>query len=259
MIHWIPSLSVTGGKKIRFVVTAPLLLAGFLAGCAAPQGPDAVNDPLEPLNRGVHSLNKAVDKAVLRPVANAFTGGKGGGAVSARVGDFADNLAKPGDIVNNVLQLRLVKAAENTLRFGFNTVFGLGGLFDVATEAGMPEGKTDFGETLHVWGFGEGFYLELPLLGPSTARDAVGEVVDTVMNPLNALPKPEKYIGTAAKLASKIGDRGQYSDTVDSVLYDSADSYSQARLLYLQNRRYELGQTSGEDSYVDPYEDPYGQ
>lgn len=259
MIYRIPSLSAGGAKKIRSLILLPLIAAGFLAGCAAPQGGDTVYDPLEPLNREVHAMNKAVDKAVLRPMALSVTGGKGGGAVSARISAFSDNLGKPGDVVNNILQLRLVKAAQNTLRFGVNTVFGLGGLFDVATEAGMPEGKTDFGETLHVWGVGEGAYVELPLLGPSTARDALGDVVDFAMNPLGSLPKPEKYIGTAAKIASKIGDRGRYSETIDSILYDSADSYLQARLLYLQNRRYELGQTAGEDSFVDPYEDMNGQ
>jgi phospholipid-binding lipoprotein MlaA len=119
---------------------------------------------------------------------------------------------------------------------------------------GVAGKKTDFGETLHVWGVGEGYYLELPLLGPSTARDALGEVVDSVINPIGVLlPKPERYVGTLAKVASKIGDRARYSETVDSVLYDSADGYAQARLLYLQNRRYELGQTAGEDDFEDPY------
>lgn len=232
------------------------MISATLAGCAAPNGASSSSDPLEPMNRGMHAFNKGLDKAFLRPVARATTGN---GGVRDRVSNFSDNLGKPADVVNNVLQLRLVKAAENTLRFGMNTVFGLGGLFDVATEAGMPENDTDFGETLHIWGFGEGPYVELPLLGPSTARDTVGEVVDMVIDPLNALPSPESHVSTVAKIASKIGDRGKYFDTVDSILYDSADSYEQAKMLYLQNRRYELGDTTGEDSFVDPYEDPYGQ
>jgi elongation factor Ts len=96
---------------------------------------------------------------------------------------------KPADIVNNVLQLRLVKASENLLRFGMNTVFGLGGLFDVASAAGMPENDTDFGETLHIWGVGEGAYLEVPFIGPSTERDLAGAVVDILIDPLNQLPR----------------------------------------------------------------------
>ncbi len=102
--------------------------------------------------------------------------------------------------------------------------------------------------------------MELPVFGPSTQRDTLGMVVDYAINPIRLLvPEPEVYIDTAAQLLSKVGDRSRYSETFDSLLYDSADSYAQARLLYLQNRRYQLGQTSGEDSYVDPYEDPYAQ
>lgn len=256
MILMIPPLSSAKGKRIRRLVAGCCVMGAVVSGCAKASDPLATHDPIEPFNRSMHEVNRAIDKAVLRPLS---TSTKGNGAVAERVGDFADNLGKPADIVNNVLQLRLVKAAENTLRFSFNSVFGLAGLFDVATEAGMPENKTDFGETLHIWGFGEGAYLELPLLGPSTGRDFVGEIVDVFIDPLNALPEPDKYLATAAKVASKIGDRGRYSETVDSVLYDSADSYAQARLLYLQNRRYELGQTAGEDSFVDPYEDPYAE
>lgn len=215
-----------------------------------------MNDPLEPFNREVHAFNRAIDQLALRPVASST---QGNGEVTTRLGDLSDNLGKPGDIVNNVLQLRLVKASENLLRFGFNTVFGLGGLFDVATAAGMPENDTDFGETLHIWGVGEGAYLEVPFMGPSTERDLVGSVVDAFIDPLNSLPKKERLGVAGARFAARIGDRGRYSELMDSVLYESADSYAQTRLLYLQNRRHELGQTEGEDSFVDPYEDPYAE
>ena len=144
------------------------------------------------------------------------------------------------------------------MRFVFNTIFGIGGLGDPAGELGLYEDETDFGETLHVWGAAEGAYVELPVLGPSTERDAVGKVVDLFLNPLSyVLPKPEKYYATGVKVVSKVGDRGRYSDTIDSVLYDSADSYAQARTIYLQNRRFELG-GDDDDAYVDPYDDPYG-
>jgi phospholipid-binding lipoprotein MlaA len=123
----------------------------------------------------------------------------------------------------------------------------------------MPENDTDFGETLHIWGVGEGAYLEVPFIGPSTERDLAGAVVDILIDPLNQLPRKERLAATGAKVAGKIADRGRYSDLTDSVLYESADSYAQARLLYLQNRRFELGQTSDEGSFVDPYEDPYAE
>ena len=253
----IPSLS---DRKDRIIlICAGLAGAAFLAGCAAAPAPEGMNDPHEVENRSMHAFNVAADTHVLKPVSRLF-GKPGGSGTQRSVANFANNLDLPGDVVNNLLQARLGKAVENTLRFAINSTVGIGGVLDPATAMGVAGKKSDFGETLHVWGVGEGHYLELPLLGPSTARDALGEVVDSVMNPVGILLQaPESYVATAAKLASKFGDRARYSDTVDSVLYDSADGYAQARLLYLQNRRYELGQTTGDDSFVDPYEDPYAE
>lgn len=232
------------------------LIGAILSGCARPGTPVGVNDPLEQSNRKVHAFNRNVDQMFLRPFA---VSSKGTGEVGQRVSDFADNLGKPADIVNNVLQLRLVKATENLMRFGMNTIFGVGGLFDVATAAGMPKNDTDFGETLHIWGVPEGVYLEVPPAGPSTERDLAGNIVDAFIDPLNQLPRDQALAATGVKVAARIVDRGRYSDLADSVLYDSADSYAQARLLYLQNRRFELGQAADEGSFVDPYEDPYAE
>ncbi len=259
MILTIPSLSSREERKIRghFLFVALTAAAGALGGCAAP-APEGIDDPYEVENRSTHAFNLALDSKILRPAATATHAGNG--PLGRGIANFADNLDAPGDVVNSLLQFRIGKATENTLRFAINTVIGVGGIFDPATAMGVPGKKTDFGETLHVWGVGEGSYLEVPFVGPSTQRDALGDVVDFVIDPLNyILPAPESYFGTAAKLAAKVGDRGRYSATVDSILYESADSYAQARLLYLQNRRYELGQTADEGSFVDPYEDPYGQ
>lgn len=246
----IPSLSV---PQLAFS------LVFGLAACGPAPAPQGINDPYETENRATHAFNVALDRNIIKPMSAGL--GSGGGPVSEGIGNFADNLGTPGDVVNNLLQVRVGQATHNTLRFAINSVIGLGGIFDPATAMGVTEKKTDFGETLHVWGVDEGAYVELPLLGPSTQRDALGSVVDLALDPMNyLLPRPESYVGTMAKLAAKLGDRGRYSATVDSILYDSADSYIQARLLYLQNRRYELGQTSGEfASFEDPYEDPYGQ
>ena len=234
-----------------------LLLALGVAACGPAPAPQGINDPYETENRATHAFNVAMDRNVLKPLSS----GMGTGPISTGISNFADNLGTPGDVVNSLLQVRVGRATHNTLRFAINTVIGLGGIFDPATAMGVGEKKTDFGETLHVWGVGEGAYMELPLLGPSTQRDAMGTVVDLALDPMNYLvPRPESYVGTMAKLAAKLGDRGRYSATVDSILYESADSYLQARLLYLQNRRYELGQTSGESAdFEDPYEDPYAQ
>lgn len=250
----IPSLSAH-----RLTILLGCATLALVAGCTRPTASAAINDPYETENRGTHAFNVAVDRNVIKPLALAVAQ-PGGGPIQVGVGNFANNLAVPGDVLNDILQLRLGKAVENTLRFSVNTVVGIGGLFDPATAIGVNGKKTDFGETLYVWGVDEGHYVELPLLGPSTARDALGEVVDYAMNPVSLLLQaPESYFGTAAKVASKISDRARYSETYDSILYDSADGYAQARLLYLQNRRYELGQTADDAGFVDPYEDPYAQ
>jgi phospholipid-binding lipoprotein MlaA len=257
------------GLNIPFIsrqilrISALLMLVGGLAACGGTTGPGDINDPFEPANRKVHGFNKGVDRALVGPAS------KGVGVVPEPVkrgiGNLADTLSLPGDIANNILQLRLADAGQNTLRLGVNLTFGLAGLLDVSSELGLEGQPTDFGETLHVWGVGEGPYVELPLAGPSTARDTVGIVVDTVFDPVSRiLPTREANAARGIRLFSRLGDRDRFSETVDSILYDSADSYAQARLLYLQNRRFELGQAAGTDStgdgtFIDPYEDPYAQ
>lgn len=227
-----------------------------LTACAAPPPSAEINDPNEAQNRKVHAFNRELDRALVRPAAGAY-GAILPAPVKQGVANFAANLDLPGDVLNNALQARPENAIHNTFRFVINSTVGIGGLFDPASKLGLYHRKTDFGETLHVWGVPEGQYEELPALGPSTSRDTLGMVVDIVMNPVSkVLPTPESYYATAAKFGSKLGDRSRYSDTIDSVLYESADSYAQTRLLYLQNRRFELGQQAGgEDDFIDPYED----
>lgn len=237
----------------------------MLAACGPAPQPTGINDPLEPMNRAVHGLNKGLDTVLLRPGAQAY--GVVPEPVRQGVSNVADTLDLPGDMANHLLQGRIGPATTNFLRFGVNVVFGLGGLMDVATEAGLPRDSTDFGETLHVWGVGEGPYVELPGFGPSTMRDAVGLAVDLGLNPVNRVAKGKDATAvTVAKVLARLRDRGRYSNTVDSILYESADSYAQARLLYLQNRRFELsrgadagGEGAAADDFIDPYEDPYAE
>ena len=142
-----------------------------------------------------------------------------------------------------------------------NTVVGFAGIFDPASDVNLERVEADFGQTLHTWGAGEGAYVELPFLGPSTSRDAVGVGVDLALNPFIVIfQEPQTYIGLVAYIIDAMGTRYELGDTIDSILYQSADSYAQARSIYLQNRRYELG-ISAEDLYLDPYlefyDDPY--
>ena len=246
----------------RFVLAA--VGACLLAGCAGGPGPDGINDPFEPANRKVHAFNRGVDRVLVGPVAKGYVGIVPEPAQQV-LSNVANTLDLPGDIVNNILQARLGDAATNTLRLGVNLTMGVGGIFDASTAIGLPSQPTDFGETLHVWGAGEGPYLEVPLSGPTTLRDGVGTVVDLLANPVRFLvPEREAMAASIIKVVSRLRDRGRFSNTVESVLYDSADSYAQTRLLFLQNRRFALGQSdpvgaTTDDDFIDPYEDPYAQ
>jgi phospholipid-binding lipoprotein MlaA len=247
----------------KFDVLKLLSLAGILAlsACATQPAPSGINDPNEKFNRSVHAFNVGLDKTLVRPAASAY-GAILPTPIERGVSNFANNLDAPGQVLNHLLQGKPQFAMQNTLRFALNTTAGIGGLFDFSTAIGLPGVETDFGETLHVWGAPEGNYVELPGFGPSTSRDAAGIVVDLVMNPASAvLPELPGGVSTAAQIGSKLGDRDRFSSTVDSLLYESADSYAQLRLLYLQKRRYELGQTDAESdaTFVDPYEDPYAE
>lgn len=240
-------------------VAAVLLLVCALAvsGCAGSRADldpsDGVYDPYETTNRKVHNFNRGLDKTLVRSVARGYSK-LVPDDIETSVDHFATNLEAPSVAVNSLLQGDARGTGLSVVRFVINTTLGFGGLFDAASEFGIEEHDTNFGETLHVWGAGEGAYLEVPFLGPSTQRDTAGRVVDLFTNPLSyVLGEPESYYSPASKVASGLGKRGRFSDTIDSVLYDSADSYAQARLIYMQNRRFELGQSDAANE-VDPFE-----
>lgn len=251
-------------KPLRLGRIAPVLtvVALVLSGCGAQQTSQGVNDPLEGVNRKVHGFNKGVDRALARPAATAY-GKVVPDVLRVSVSNMADNAAGPGLVANGILQGDIEGVATNTFRFVLNTTVGVLGLFDPAKAIGLEEKSTDFGETLHVWGVGEGAYVELPFFGPSTSRDAVGIVVDYALDPLGSvLNSDQKKVAAGLRVARLIDRRYRFGDTIDSVLYDSADSYAQARITYLQNRRFELGGGDGvgdlgDDPYLDPYADPY--
>ncbi|MDF1856158.1 MAG: VacJ family lipoprotein [Pseudooceanicola sp.] len=241
-----------GLRRGLAIVVLPLLLS---ACSGSLNGADGIHDPYEATNRVIHENNKRIDRAVIRPLALAYVEGTPPG-LQESIRNFRINFSTPGMVVNDLLQLNGEDALVNTLRFALNTVVGLGGLVDVAGLHGLPARETDFGETLHFWRVTEGAYLELPLRGPTTERDAVGGLVDFFLNPMRyLLPVPERYAGSVARVFDLAGSRGRFAETVDSVLYDSADSYIQYRNTYLQRRRYELG---GDETIGDPYLDPYG-
>jgi phospholipid-binding lipoprotein MlaA len=238
-------------------VFAALAVILSLAGCAT-QSPEAkasgeIFDPYENTNRAVHSLNLVVDRFAFRPASKGYVAIVPEPMVNS-FSSFSENLSMPGQAVNAMLQGNPKEAGQAMFRFAVNSTVGFLGLADPASEFDIPLVDTDFGETLAVWGVGEGAYVELPVFGPSTARDATGIVVDFFTNPVGyARNNPAHNISPIAEVVRRMGDRGRYTDTIDSILYESADSYAQARLLYLQNRRFELGE-SAEISEIDPFD-----
>lgn len=233
-----------------------LLVVASVTACAgtdqADLSPDGVNDPYETQNRKVHAFNKNLDSNVVRPVALGYAKVLPDG-VETSVSNFASNLGEPAVMVNSLLQGDVRGLGVSAFRFVLNSTAGGLGLFDPATAMTVTKHDTDFGETLFVWGVGEGAYMELPVLGPSTARRTTGRVVDLFTNPLSyVLDSPEEYYGPIASVGSGLSARAKFDDTVNSILYESADSYAQSRLIYLQNRRFTLG-----DEDAAPTDDPF--
>lgn len=223
-----------------------------MAGCSVQPG-DADQDPFEPFNRKMHDFNNSVDGSFLRSAGEGYVNVVSQ-PVHENITNFSDTVSLPRTVVNQVLQGRPGDATRNFLRFGINATLGIAGLADVASDMGIQRDSSDFGETLATWGVPEGAYLVLPYLGPSTQRDSAGMFVDLFTNPIFYVAKaPGFVLIISAKVAETVGDRGRFSGAVDSILYESADPYTQVRLIYLQNRRYELGEAPPVDD-TDPLE-----
>lgn len=224
-----------------------------LSACSPMPVTQGIVDPHEATNRQTHQFNRNLDSALVRPASNAY-GGAIPEPVRNGVGNFTANLSLPSIILNDLFQVRIGDAMTNTVRFAVNTTIGLGGLIDVAGAGGIHAVPTDFGETLEHFGVGEGSYHELPVIGPSTDRHTVGRIVDLLINPVNwILPANRQVYALGLSALSALGDRYRYSGLVDSLLYESEDSYAQARELYLQTRRFRVTGELSDDVYDDPY------
>lgn len=237
-------------------LAACFAVAAALGACAAPQDGQIIADPIEDVNRGFHFVNKGLDQAVLSPAADVYD------TVTPTLfrhlfGNATSHLSLPGVFVNQILQGEGSAALETLGRFGVNTIAGAGGTLDPATEFGLPVQRTDFGVTLARWGVDEGVYIELPLLGPSTARDAVGTIVDMALQPTTYLTGgAEVTIISATATALEIVDgRSRAGEFIDELLYNSDDSYVSLRANYVQNRRrFVGGGVTDEDALPDLFE-----
>ncbi|MHB1618427.1 MAG: MlaA family lipoprotein [Sulfuricella sp.] len=218
-------------RAIFFKLPTVMLLSLALLGCATNGDP---RDPLEPLNRGIYKFNDAVDKAVLKPVAIEYKEAMPD-PVRTAVGNFFSNLDDVLVLLNDLLQFKLDHAASDFSRLVWNTSVGIAGLIDIATPMDLPKHNEDFGQTLGYWGVGNGPYLVLPLLGPSTLRDSVGTVVDTHFDPVaQHTPVPERNSAIAIRA---VDARSRLLDA-EKVLDEAAiDRYVFLRDAYLQRRR----------------------
>ena len=233
-------MKATTERKLGTLVLA-CVASLTLAACAGGRTAGEIADPAEGVNRGIFAFNEVVDTAVLRPVAKGYR------AVvpqPARTGvrNFLRNLKTPTILANNLLQGDVKGAGTTLTRFVVNTLVGVGGLFDVAAKGGLAYREEDFGQTLGKWGAGSGPYLVLPILGPSSARDGVGLVVDTYTDPLRLwlmnTDKEEWYIGKVV-LAS-VDKREALLDVLDDLKRNSIDYYAAMRSAYAQRRESEI-------------------
>lgn len=202
-----------------------------LSGCATATDP---RDPLEPINRGIYKFNDAVDKAVLKPVAQGYRAVLPQ-PVRTGVTNFFSNIEDVLIALNNLLQFKFHAAASDVARVAFNTTFGIAGIFDVATSFGLEKHDEDFGQTLGYWGIGDGPFLMLPLLGPSNLRDTVGLVAYYQLDPvLNLDHVPTRNTLSVLRFVNR---RAQLLDA-EKVLDEAAlDPYTFLRDAYIQHRR----------------------
>ncbi|MXU64874.1 MlaA family lipoprotein [Oceanomicrobium pacificus] len=239
------------GWKSRSLAACAVL---GLAGCAAnPDPTSTVFDPFEEQNRATHNANVSLDRNVVRPFSKGYVTYVPE-IFRIFLRNVITNLEQPAIAVNHVLQGEFEDAGHTVARFSFNTVLGLGGLLDPATDFQFEERRTGFGETLEDFGVNEGPYVVLPFLGPSTEREALGRFVDFFSNPYTSIVPTtvSNYIivGTGLTL---VEDRQTFGSTIDSVFYDSEDSYIAARTAYLQFLR---ARAEGETT-IENLEDPY--
>jgi phospholipid-binding lipoprotein MlaA len=230
-----------------------LAAAGLISGCAT--GPDRKpGDPFEPVNRAVFKFNDGLDTYVAVPVAKGYQKVTPQPLRTA-VSNFFSNLGDLSNAANALLQLKITDATEDIVRFAFNSTFGLGGLIDWATPAGLPKHHQDFGLTLGHWGIPSGPYLVLPLFGPSTVRDSMGLIVDVKFNPLNYM---EPAVRNPLYVLQFVSVRSDLLGATDLLQQAALDKYSFVRDAYTQQRLTRLRGTSDNNAPLPNYDDQSG-
>ena len=231
-----------GQRWGRWAIT--FVLPVIVGACAAtPRDASLpVQDPNEQANRQMLAMNQEM----LRPVAG-FVKTVVPRPVHERLSDFNSNLKEPRIFLNNLLQGRLDAASKTVARFAMNTTFGIAGLVDLASTQGLPPQTGDFGQTLFVWGVGEGPYMVRPYWGPTTTRDAVGDVVDRFGDPVGLLFGTQLAVAVTSASLDTVVKLGQLKQAEDA----SIDFYSFMRSSYYQMRRAQLREAIGQENVID--------
>jgi phospholipid-binding lipoprotein MlaA len=201
---------------------------------------DLKNDPWENINRRIFAFNEVIDSVILKPAALTYQKFMPE-PLQKGVDNFYNNIEDAYSIANNILQLKPKETAENTMRFAMNTSFGMLGFIDIASLVGLNRKKEDFGQTLGYWGMPSGPYLILPLLGPSTVRDAAGKSIDIIgtsaVSDQIFSENWKKYTSTSVNLLQTRADLLEVTNAIDKF---SLDKYTFMRGAYLQKRKYDV-------------------
>lgn len=243
------------GHACSAALLATALLSG---GCASTAGPASARDPLEPMNRTVYRFNDAVDRAVLKPVAQRYQEFVPENLRNA-IGNVFGNLSDLWTAANQLLQGKPVEAVSDLSRFVINSTLGFAGLADIATPMGLEKHNEDFGQTLGRWGMPAGPYLVLPLLGPSSLRDAPSLYVDYQADPLLAI---DSTASRNSLFTMRVVDTRAGLLRAERVVEGAAlDRYALIRDGYLQRRRNQVYDgdpppTPDDDPGYDPDDDP---
>ena len=220
-------------RRLRSALICAVLGLGVLGGCATTGSGDP-RDPLEPMNRAIYTFNDGVDTMLVKPAAEVYQGVVPG-LVRTGVSNVFSNLNDVIVALNNLLQGKLGAALSDVGRVLLNTTAGLLGIFDVATPAGLEKHDEDFGQTLGWWGFGDGPYIVLPLLGSSNLRDTVGRVGDYKADPVTYIdPSRDRNIVQALRIINR---RAELLSASRILAVAALDEYEFVRDAYLQRRR----------------------
>ena len=209
------------------------------AGGEVQSPPATVADPIEPINRAIFTFNDKAYYWFFKPVAKGYNVVVPQG-VRVAVRNFFSNLATPIRVANNLLQGKFRATGTELLRFTINSTIGMAGLFDPAHDGFQLEKKdADLGQTLGRYGLGQGMYLVLPLLGPTTLRDGAGLAGDLFLDPISYIHPTEAAVGVSAyKRENNLSLRiGEYEDLTGSAL----DPYVAVRDAYAQHRAGKVG------------------